>query len=275
MKYLLLLLLCLTGTLTATAQADTFSVYFSLGAAEVTSSSKQVIRQLIKEHKLVHGQRIYVLGYADQLGDDSTNQVLSQRRAEGVKACLAAQGLQKEDIRVCAGRGAIVRSEQAKEGSAADRKVLIIAYKPGTVFPDYSSLFRVDTLKVNDIVTLDHVHFEMGKTLIWPDRTLPEAAASYDELDKVVEFLKEYSMVTVRIEGHVCCPLPGNDSTEVLRMSAERAYYVMGYLASHGVDRKRLSAVGYGTSRPFVHPERTPADEALNRRVAVRLLSLW
>lgn len=51
-----------------------------------------------------------------------------------------------------------------------------------------------------------------------------------------------------------------------LTLSQARAAAVVDYLAGRGVDRKRLTAQGYGPDRPL--PGRTPDDPA-NRRVEV------
>lgn len=51
-----------------------------------------------------------------------------------------------------------------------------------------------------------------------------------------------------------------------LDLSRERAQAVVDYLASLNVARERLSAVGYGATRP-VAPNETPAGQAANRRI--------
>ena len=50
------------------------------------------------------------------------------------------------------------------------------------------------------------------------------------------------------------------------RLSENRARSVMNYLVRKGIEEKRLSAEGYGLTRPKASNE-TEAGRALNRRV--------
>jgi outer membrane protein OmpA-like peptidoglycan-associated protein len=61
--------------------------------------------------------------------------------------------------------------------------------------------------------------------------------------------------------------------TGVNGMSGKRAKAVNDILVLNGIAQARVKYIGLGTSKPFVSPERTAADEALNRRVAIRILS--
>ena len=69
----------------------------------------------------------------------------------------------------------------------------------------------------------------------------------------------------VRIEGHT-------DSTgseeHNLKLSAERAQSVLGFLAEQGIDESRLKAVGYGLTRPIADND-TREGRQKNRRVEI------
>lgn len=104
-------------------------------------------------------------------------------------------------------------------------------------------------------VTLSNVHFATGKADITPDS---EAA-----LNDAVSALKEHPEWKIRVEGFT----DNVGSREAnLKLSSERAEAVMNWLADHGIDRGRLSAKGYGESRPVA---RNSSEEgrAKNRRV--------
>jgi outer membrane protein OmpA-like peptidoglycan-associated protein len=47
---------------------------------------------------------------------------------------------------------------------------------------------------------------------------------------------------------------------------------VNDYLVKNGIDASRLTYKGYGHSRPKVSPEKSPADEQMNRRVEILVL---
>jgi outer membrane protein OmpA-like peptidoglycan-associated protein len=103
---------------------------------------------------------------------------------------------------------------------------------------------------------LDQVRFEHGSAELEPD--------SERTLDQVALILKAHpEFETVRVEGHT--DSTGPDAVNQ-RLSQERAETVRGYLIDQGVSPRRLTARGYGSSRPLIEGE---SDRALsrNRRV--------
>lgn len=104
-------------------------------------------------------------------------------------------------------------------------------------------------------VTLSNLHFETGKADITPD--------SETALNEAVAALKEHTDWNIRVEGFT-----DNVGTKEanLKLSTDRAEAVMNWLVDHGIDRARLSAKGYGESRP-VASNSTEGGRAKNRRV--------
>jgi lipid-binding SYLF domain-containing protein len=103
--------------------------------------------------------------------------------------------------------------------------------------------------------TLSNVHFETGKAEITgdSDAALNAAAAT----------LKEHADWNIRVEGFT----DNVGSREAnLKLSTDRANAVADWLANHGIDRSRLTAKGYGESRPVARNS-TDAGRARNRRV--------
>ena len=85
----------------------------------------------------------------------------------------------------------------------------------------------------------------------------------YSLLDRVVTVLKRNASLKIEIQGHTCNmgTVPYNQ-----KLSENRAGAVMNYLVKKGIDKKRLSAAGYGELRPKASNE-TEAGRVLNRRV--------
>lgn len=82
-------------------------------------------------------------------------------------------------------------------------------------------------------------------------------------IDEVVAVLKNNPCLKIVIEGHT----DNSGSKEYNeKLSQKRAEAVMRYLLKMGIEKKRLSAVGYGFSRPAAS-NKTEAGRALNRRV--------
>lgn len=88
---------------------------------------------------------------------------------------------------------------------------------------------------------------------------------SYPVLDNAITTLKEWGDSNVEIAGHT----DQRDTSKAdynLRLSEKRAKAVMDYIVKKGIDAKRLSAKGYGYSKPLA--ENDPKEGNLvNRRV--------
>src|ERR1051326_7512926 len=82
-------------------------------------------------------------------------------------------------------------------------------------------------------------------------------------LSDVARKLNDNPSWKVRINGYT--DNVGNKAGN-RRLSQERATAVMNWLLGHGIDRKRLTAKGYGDSRP-IGDNSTNDGRAKNRRV--------
>ncbi|HEY8512835.1 MAG TPA: OmpA family protein [Cyclobacteriaceae bacterium] len=115
-------------------------------------------------------------------------------------------------------------------------------------------------IEVGVTVRLKNVYFDFDKT------TLKEE--SYPELDKVVDFLQQNPTVEIEIAGHT--DYKGSDEYN-LNLSQGRCQSVVDYLISRGIDSYRLTAQGYGESRP-IDTNETDEGRANNRRVEFTVL---
>lgn len=94
--------------------------------------------------------------------------------------------------------------------------------------------------------------------------------SSRPTLDELARIAKSCPDVLIEIEGHT--DAEGTPERNA-RLSRRRAEAVAEYLAEAGVDAQKLSAVGYGETRP-VAPNDTPANRARNRRIEFAVRSL-
>jgi outer membrane protein OmpA-like peptidoglycan-associated protein len=109
-------------------------------------------------------------------------------------------------------------------------------------------------------VVLENIFFEFNKSDLLP--------ASFNELNKVVQFILEEDIKLIEIAGHT--DNEGSDSYN-RKLSEGRAAAVVNYLASQGVNTERMRSVGYGESRP-VDTNQTEEGRAQNRRVEFLLI---
>ena len=107
---------------------------------------------------------------------------------------------------------------------------------------------------------LKGVNFKFNKADLKPE--------SFKVLDQAAAALKEVPDVQVEVQGHT--DNTGSSATN-LKLSDARAKTVMNYLASKGVDPKRLQAKGYGGTKP-IGDNATKAGRAQNRRVELNWL---
>lgn len=89
-----------------------------------------------------------------------------------------------------------------------------------------------------------------------------------DELERVSQVLNQYPETTIQIAGHT-----DNTGSEEYnqRLSERRANAVKNGLVQMGVDLVRMTAVGYGETRPIAS-NNTEAGRQMNRRVEIRIV---
>ena len=90
--------------------------------------------------------------------------------------------------------------------------------------------------------------------------------ASLAQLDELAEILKRYEAANLLIEGHA--DSQGEDAYN-LTLSQKRTESVKTYLMGKGIMESRLTAVGYGESKPIAN-NNTSLGRAKNRRVELK-----
>jgi len=92
---------------------------------------------------------------------------------------------------------------------------------------------------------------------------------AYNEIDRLARVLNQYPATRIRVEGYT-------DSTGTeeynLKLSQRRAEAVKQLLISKGVSPGRITAMGYGESKPKAS-NATPYGRQLNRRVEIYIES--
>jgi OOP family OmpA-OmpF porin len=112
---------------------------------------------------------------------------------------------------------------------------------------------------VNGVLATTQVQFPAGETSILSE--------SYGLLDRAVAVLLRCPSALVEVGGHTDADGAASYNRSV---SLARAESVVAYLTEAGIGPDRLSAMGYGESRPVAGNE-TPEDKARNRRIEFTL----
>ena len=113
---------------------------------------------------------------------------------------------------------------------------------------------------VAEKIILRGVNFDFDK-----DDIRPDAAVILDEAARILTGTHAGSRV--RIEGHADATGPDAYNQG---LSERRASSVRSYLVTQGVEASKLTAVGYGESRPIASND-TSEGRALNRRVELQV----
>ncbi|MBN1337525.1 MAG: OmpA family protein [Deltaproteobacteria bacterium] len=112
----------------------------------------------------------------------------------------------------------------------------------------------------DQIVIKEQIQFETGKARIRP--------MSFPILDDVIQVLRDYPAIRVRIEGHT--DNVGEDAMNA-RLSKSRADAVFEYIIGKGVDARRLTTEGFGETRP-IDSNLSAEGRQRNRRVEFHIL---
>ena len=108
---------------------------------------------------------------------------------------------------------------------------------------------------------------EYAKTILFDTGKSTIKAQSEEVLGDIIGILKEYPTAKFTVEGHT--DSVGSEKLNQ-RLSDSRANSVKEYLINNGIDAFRLSALGYGESKP-IDSNKTRAGRANNRRVEINL----
>jgi OOP family OmpA-OmpF porin len=92
----------------------------------------------------------------------------------------------------------------------------------------------------------------------------------FGNIKQVADFMKENAGVTVMLEGHASAP---GDAAYNQALSEKRAKDVASELANDGIEKSRISTMGYGEER-LKNSANTRAANAENRRVEAQLTAI-
>ncbi len=126
---------------------------------------------------------------------------------------------------------------------------------------NYLSTVDVVELAPGDAVVLQNIQFEFNSSALTED--------SQTGIRMLTDFLKRNPELKVELAGHT--DNVGSESYN-LKLSTERAESVRSALMTSGIEGERLTAKGYGASRP-VAPNDTDEHRALNRRTEMIIIN--
>ena len=140
-------------------------------------------------------------------------------------------------------------------------------YNPRTVILDPNEIDDLRKVTRNIVLTpageairLSHLIFSQGKAHIEP--------GSFQELDEVVEMMKDNEKIVIQLEGHT--DNLGNPKAN-LKLSEKRVEAVKKYLVSKGISKGRVKTKAFGGTQLLTN-DTSPEGRNANRRVELRIL---
>jgi OOP family OmpA-OmpF porin len=112
-------------------------------------------------------------------------------------------------------------------------------------------------------VTISEKELRLATPLEFETRTATIRSVSFATLDALVLLLQERPRITLEIAAHTDSQ---GDPGANLQLTQEQANAVARYLAEHGINASRLTARGYGDTRP-IESNSTSRGRAINRRL--------
>ena len=125
----------------------------------------------------------------------------------------------------------------------------------------YQKNIPLQPIEANAVVILKNIFFDFNKYELKP--------GSQIELDRLIQLLNENPSIKIQVEGHTDAIGKAADN---LKLSQERAKSVVVYLTTKGIAANRLSAKGFGATKP-ISDNASEEGRAQNRRTEVKVIS--
>lgn len=267
---------------------DTINLYFEINKYELTNDHIRSLNPLLDRQDAID---IQIYGYADFLGDNEKNDILSEKRCTTIKNYLIAQGLKNDKIATWSGKGVYTGSSQEKRTDINDpgikehRKVEVIYGKFEPVVQEEKTVveekheeevripifsnFNVDEWEVGENIVLENILFYGGTPNFRPE--------SMRALNHLVDVMKNNPELVIEIQGHICCEKGGKDGYDTVHndynLSENRARAVYHYLLHNGIENDRMTYVGMGAKYKRFPKEKNEEEMSMNRRVEILIVN--
>lgn len=288
--YILLLLffpLCMNAQ-------EQFSLYFDSDKYDLTKKEQDRLTGWINEN--TSSKIVAINGYTDEDGSSGYNDTLARRRVDFIYNKIKDLVKIREDFK----SRSFGENHKLAENKAENRKVTIyylmekdlsreneilgimpVSEPPAErKLPEYpekivlrnpdgtQSEFRLDVDFMNKVteakngekLRVDDLNFQLN--------TFAIVKESRSKLYELLLILEQNPKMKISIQGHLCCV--ANDKQD---LSTKRAKAVYGFLTSQGINKDRLTYVGFGSTKAlYPVPEKDESQRAANRRVEIEII---
>src|ERR1700693_903398 len=192
-------------------------------------------------------------GHTDNVGSDSDNLALSQRRAENVVNYLANnEGIARSRLSAVGyGESRPIADNRSEEGKRLNRRI-------DAVIACATDIEGLKTAPRRVTMALE-MEFNTNRA---------DVNSEYrEDLRKVANFMKANPSITATVEGHASNQM--GTAEQAMQLSSRRAQNVVDYMVKEfGVDRSRVFAQGFGDTRRFAYNTSVEGRKE-NRRINI------
>jgi outer membrane protein OmpA-like peptidoglycan-associated protein len=239
---------------------------------------------------------IGVYGYCDEEGSVGYNDTLAKKRIDYVFNIIKNKVKIRDDFKSRnfgkLHTSSTVKSENRKvilyfilpkdfpneAKIIAEKNVVVEKIKPKIKFsdvyvyenPDGSSVnIKIDTVfmkkvsvaNVGEKLKLESMNFFVDTFAIMPQ--------SRSVMFELLTVMKSCPDLKIQIQGHICCV-----KNDVRDLSTQRAKAIYKFLEYNGIEKSKMSFVGYASTKPlYPLPEKTEEEREANRRVEIEILA--
>jgi outer membrane protein OmpA-like peptidoglycan-associated protein len=274
---------------------EQFSVYFDSNKFELTPKEKNNLNQWIAANDKVKIVGIY--GFTDEDGSTGFNDTLAKNRINAIYNIIRDKVKIRDDFKTrsfgelhnlskikAENRKVTLFYIEAKdipreneilgikkEEPAAEPKA-VMQYPERMAFenPDGSKteykldvafMQKMTAAPVGEKLKVENLNFQINTYIVVP--------ASRGKMYELLVVLKSNPSMKIEIQGHLCC-MP----VDRLDLSTQRAKAINNFLIANGINEKRLTFKGFGSTQPiFPIPEKDEAQRAANRRVEIMIVA--
>ena len=272
---------------------EQFSVYFDSNKYDLTAKEKDKLNQWILANST--SKIVGIHGFCDEDGTNSSNDTLAKNRINFVYNYIKDKLKIREDFKTrnfgelhtlskikAENRKVTLFYIEAKDlnreneilGIKEEALVLPkvrIKYPEKVVFDnpngtkseyqlDVAFMQKVTEAKTGEKLKLENLIFQINTYIVVP--------SSKGKMYELLLVMKKNPNLKIEIQGHLCC-MP-NDR---LDLSTQRAKAINNFLVANGIDEKRLTFKGFGSTQPvFPLPEKDETQRSANRRVEIMIV---
>jgi outer membrane protein OmpA-like peptidoglycan-associated protein len=255
---------------------DDFAPFFTSNTMGVFASNREGGKGSDDLYSFKKKPRPVVTFYLDGTLLERDTQTNATTPVEGENVTITGPNGQKMDVTAGAGGKFSAKLDSAKTYELfADRAGDFSAR--GTVstegrYPDAATLTQqqndiripvtltLNKIKVNVAIEVKDIFYDYNKSNIRPDAAV--------RLDTLVQTLRDNPKINIELSSHT--DQRGKDAYN-LKLSQKRAESAVAYIVSKGISKSRITAKGYGETRPIVANPKNEADYQRNRRTEFKV----